>query len=130
MAAVAAAIREAVVSHEIAGEDDLIPTRFLYAFWRLCAQDTVELEDVPAGHSARILAERAGVSPEVRVATIRPTTPRIRRCERDSARLAAPLGGQDAQGSPVVPLRTAPQGDLPRPVHQGPADKPLLGGEV
>lgn len=59
---------------EIDDRDDLFTMRFLYAFWRLCSQGIAQLDDVPAGHNARLLAERAGVSPDVRVTTIRPTT--------------------------------------------------------
>jgi hypothetical protein len=42
---------------EINDPDALFTTRFLYAFRRLCAQDIAQVDDVPPGHGARVLAE-------------------------------------------------------------------------
>ncbi|OLF13458.1 hypothetical protein [Actinophytocola xanthii] len=46
---------------EITDVDDSFSSRFLYAFWRLCDQRIAEVGQ------AQVAADRAGVSPEVRV---------------------------------------------------------------
>jgi hypothetical protein len=56
---------------ELDDRDDLFTLRFLYAFCRLCEQNIVELGDAPTNHSAQVVADRAGVPAEVRVATLR-----------------------------------------------------------
>lgn len=114
---------------EIDDADDMFTLKFLYAFWRLCAQNITTLDDVPAGHNARLLAERAGVSPEVRVATLRPTT-------RTSTSQPA---STDWHHRWVVRMHKVRQWYPSEQRHRiiyrgpylkGPADKPLLGGEV
>ncbi|WP_261553721.1 hypothetical protein [Frankia tisae] len=52
---------------QISDQDDLFAIRFLYAFWRLCDQRLVTLEPAEVNHSARVVAQRAGISPDVRV---------------------------------------------------------------
>jgi hypothetical protein len=114
---------------EITDADDLFTIRFLYAFWRLCAQDLCELTEAEVGHSARLRAQRAGVPAEVRVATLR--TPR-------SVGGGEP-GGRDWQHRWVVRMHKVRQWYPSEQHHKviyrgpylkGPADKPLLGGEV
>jgi hypothetical protein len=114
---------------EINDIDDMFTLRFLYAFWRLCAQKIATLDDVPAGHNARLLADRAGVSPDVRVATIRPTT----RGSSDQPTTT------DWHHRWVVRMHKVRQWYPSEQRHRiiyrgpyvkGPADKPLLGGDV
>lgn len=114
---------------EIDDRDDLFTMRFLYAFWRLCSQGIAHLDDVPAGHNARLLAQRAGVSPDVRVTTIRPTT-------RSPDQ---PATARDWRHRWVVRMHKVRQWYPSEQRHKviyrgpyvkGPADKPLLGGEV
>ena len=115
---------------EITDSDDLFSIRFLYAFWRLCAQHISDLTDAPAGHSARLQADRAGVPAEVRVATMRTPT-----------RTTDPgePGGRDWKHRWVVRMHKVRQWYPTEQRHKviyrgpyvkGPADKPLLGGEV
>jgi hypothetical protein len=115
---------------EIHSVDDLFGIRFLYAFWRLCAQDITNLDTMPAGHNAQVLAQRAGVSAEVRVATIRPTS-------RTTSEGTAP--SRDWQHRWVVRMHKARQWYPSEQRHKiiyrgpyikGPADKPILGGDV
>jgi hypothetical protein len=51
--------------------DDTFAPRLLYAFWRLCEQRIAQVSTAGANHSATVLAERAGVSSEVRVVELR-----------------------------------------------------------
>jgi hypothetical protein len=62
---------EYVPGTEIVDSDDTFTTRFLYAFWRLCEQRIAVLDNAPVNHSARLMAERATVSPDVRVVRLR-----------------------------------------------------------
>jgi hypothetical protein len=109
-------------------EDTFMP-RFLYAFWRLCEQRIAAVERPEAGHSARVVAERAGVPAEVRVV-------RLRRAEShgDSGQ-----GGREWHHRWVVRMHKVRQfyPSLGRhkviyrgPYIKGPEDKPLLGGET
>lgn len=116
---------------EIQDPDDLFSTRFLCAFWRLCTQEIAEINDVPAGHSAQVLAEQAGVPAEVRVAHIRPTA---RGGVGD-----APSTARDWQHRWVVRMHKVRQWYPSEQRHKilyrgpyvkGPAEKPLLGGDV
>jgi hypothetical protein len=115
---------------EIDDHDDQFALRFLYAFWRLCRQDIAQLEDAPAGHSAQVIADRAGVPAQVRVATLRPTR---------RAGTAEPGGTREWQHQWVVRMHKVRQWYPSENRHKilyrgpyikGPADKPLLGGEV
>jgi hypothetical protein len=58
---------------EISDPDDSFTTRFLYAFWRLCDQRIATTSPAEVRHAARVTAERAGVSLEVRVVQLRPS---------------------------------------------------------
>jgi hypothetical protein len=59
---------------EIQDPDDSFTTRFLYAFWRLCEQRIATTSRAQVRHAARVIAERAGVSAEVRVVQLRPSS--------------------------------------------------------
>jgi hypothetical protein len=115
---------------EINDTDDTFATRFLYAFWRLCTQKIAQVDDVPTNHSAHVQAERAGVAPDVRVVTIRPTA---RAADPDAP---AARGWQHRW---VVRMHKVRQWYPTEQRHKilyrgpyikGPADKPLLGGDV
>lgn len=115
---------------EINDADDTFATRFLYAFWRLCTQQVARVDDVPTNHSAQVQAARAGVAPEVRVVTIRPTA----RADASGAATA-----RDWQHRWVVRMHKVRQWYPSEQRHKilyrgpyikGPADKPLLGGDV
>jgi len=106
-------IGEYTTGEQIDDRDGTFVPRFLYAFWRLCEQRIADVGHAQAGHSARVLADRAGVPADVRVV-------RLRRRQPDRPGMAAPLGRAHAQGPPVVPQPPPAQGDLPRPLHQRP----------
>jgi hypothetical protein len=115
---------------EIDDAEGQFAARFLYAFWRLCAQQITEITDAPAGHNARLQAGRAGVSHEVRIATIRPT--------HTSTTRAGDHGSPDWRHRWVVRMHKVRQWYPTEQRHKilyrgpyvkGPADKPLLGGE-
>jgi hypothetical protein len=102
---------------------------FLYAFWRLCEQQIAAVSRAETNHSARVLADRAGVPAEVRIV-------RLRR--------AAPFGAtgqssRDWQHRWVVRIHKVRQWYPSQRQHKviycgpcikGPADKPLLEGEI
>jgi hypothetical protein len=114
---------------EIDDADDLFSVRFLYAFWRLCGQQIAQISQDAPTPSAQSRADRAGVSPEVRVVTIRPS----RRSESTEP------ATRDWQHRWVVRMHKVRQWYPSEQRHKivyggpyvkGPADKPLLGGEV
>ena len=104
---------------EIVDVDGLFSVKFLYAFWRLCAQEISEITDADVKNATRAAAERAGTSPEVRVTQLR-ATGRSNGESDSGAALESQMGRSDAQGSAVVSVRAASQGDLPRSLRQGP----------
>ena len=123
-------VGECVPGQVIKDVDNRFTERFLYAFWRLCEQRIAEVSDPGVNHSARVRAERAGVSPEVRVVDI-----------RAAARPAGetPPTGRDWHHRWVVRMHKVrqwyPRGQRHRVLYRGPyvtgpADKPLLAGEV
>jgi hypothetical protein len=62
--------------------------KILFAFWRLCEQRIAVTEAAAIPHSARVLADKAGVTPDVRVI-------RLRRPAEPGA--DGPAGGRDWQ---------------------------------
>jgi hypothetical protein len=68
--------------------------KFLFAFWRLCEQRIAVTEAAAIPHSARVLADKAGVTPDVRVIRLRGPAGRGRPGRRQG--LAAPVGRPDA----------------------------------
>lgn len=123
-------VGECVPGQVIKDVDNRFTERFLYAFWRLCEQRIAEVSDPGVNHSARVRAQRAGVSPEVRVVDIRGA--------------ARPVGetpptGRDWHHRWVVRMHKVRQWYPSEQRHRvlyrgpyvkGPADKPLLAGEV
>lgn len=116
---------------EIQDPDDSFTTRFLYAFWRLCEQRIAATSHAEVRHAARMTAERAGVSPEVRVVQLRPSGQ-----EPEESTTA---GGRDWHHRWVVRMHKVRQWYPSEQRHKviyrgpylkGPQDKPLLGGEI
>lgn len=114
---------------EINDADDLFSFRFLYAFWRLCGQQIAQISQDAPTPSAQQRADRAGVSSDVRVVTTRPS----RRSESSEP------ASTDWQHRWVVRMHKVRQWYPSEQRHKiiyrgpyvkGPADKPLLGGEV
>lgn len=111
--------------------DDQFSLKFLYAFFRLCESQLMQVDQAPAGHQATVISQRANVSPEVRVVNMRP-----------ASRPAAPsegTGGRDWQHRWVVRMHRVRQWYPSEQRHKviyrgpyikGPDDKPLLGGDV
>ena len=64
-------IGEYAAGSQVEDHDDTFMPRFLYAFWRLCEQRIATTDQAEVNHSARVLAERANVSPEVRIVRLR-----------------------------------------------------------
>lgn len=117
---------------EIVNTDGVFPVRFLYAFWRLCTQDIAVSAPAEVRHAARLAADKAGVSPEVRVTGLRPAA-------------SAAGGSTDQDGAArwnhrwVVRMHKVRQWYPSEQRHKviyrgpyvkGPDDKPLLGGDV
>jgi hypothetical protein len=112
-------------------QDGTFGSRFLYAFWRMCEQRIAAITPTETGHAARTTAVRAGVSPDVRIVT-------LRRAASPAAAPAQP-GHAEWHHRWVVRMHKVNQW-YPRlgqhrvrfrgPYVKGPADKPLLGGDV
>lgn len=109
--------------------DNRFTERLLYAFWRLCEQRIAEVVDVETNHSARVLSDRAGVTPQVRVVAVRAAA----RPDGDGGT------GRDWRHRWVVRMHKVrqwyPSEQRHRVLYRGPyvkrpADKPLLGGDV
>lgn len=113
---------------QIDDADDTFILRFLYAFWRLCEQRIAEIGKVETKHAARVLGERTGLSPEVRVIRLR--------------QLAEHTGGESSSKSWqhrwIVRMHKVRQWYPSEQKHKiiyrgpyikGPDGKPLLGGE-
>ena len=60
-------VGEYVSGAQVDDADDTFAARFLYAFWRLCEQRIAATDHAEVNHSARVLAKRADVSPDVRM---------------------------------------------------------------
>lgn len=114
---------------EIHDSDDTFTVSFLYAFWRLCEQRIAVTTDAPVGHAAHVLAERAGVSPEVRVVQLRQTS---------ATKSGERLNREWKHRWPVrihkvrqwYPSEQRHKVIMRGPYIKGPADKPLIGGEI
>jgi ethanolamine utilization microcompartment shell protein EutS len=124
-------IGEYVPGSEVVDEDDTFQFRFLYAFWRLCAQQVAVTSTVAPGHAARLQADEAGVSGDVRVV-------QLRRATTDPA-AAAGGGSERWHHRWVVRMHKVRQWYPSEQRHKilyrgpyvkGPDGKPLLGGEV
>lgn len=109
--------------------DDSFAWRFLYAFWRLCEQRVGGVEVVETNHAARVVAERAGLSPQVRVVRLR---------QRDERMPGEPVA-RNWQHRWVVRMHKVRQWYPSEQRHKviyrgpyvkGPDGKPLLGGET
>ena len=134
-------VRSRTAASETAGEyapgsaidedqDGTFGSRFLYAFWRMCEQRIAAITTAETGHAARTTAARARVPAAVRVVALR--------------RTASPAGpGQQSQAEWhhrwVVRMHKVNQWypslgqhrvRFRGPYVKGPADKPLLGGDV
>ena len=114
----------------IENADDSFQTRFMYAFWRLCEQRIADEHRDEAGHAAKLAAQRADVSSEVRVV-------RLRRTEKP--RSNAKDGTTEWHHRWVVKMHKVRQWYPSEQRHKviyrgpyikGPEDKPLLGGET
>lgn len=114
----------------IADQDGSLHLRLLAAFWRLCAQRIGEQSNAPLTHSAKITAQRTGAPPDVRVVQVR--TPERSPDSGDERSV-------DWQHRWVVRMHKVRQWYPSLNTHKiiyrgpyvkGPANKPLLGGDV
>jgi hypothetical protein len=122
-------VGEYIPGTEVNDNDDLFTTRFLCAFWRLCEQRIAVTSPAEAGHSARVLAERAGVSPDVRIVRLRRA---VATSDHDGS-------GREWHHRWVVRMHKVRQWYPSQQQHKiiyrgpyikGPADKPLISGET
>lgn len=122
-------IGEYTSGSQIDDADDSFVWRFLYAFWRLCEQRIGGVDPVETTHAARVIAERTGLSPEVRVIQLR------RRAEHAPGE---PLA-RNWHHRWVVRMHKVRQWYSTEQRHKviyrgpyvkGPDGKPLLGGET
>jgi hypothetical protein len=123
-------VGEYVSGAQVDDADDTFAARFLYAFWRLCEQRIAATDQAGVNHSARVLAERAGVSPDVRIV-------RLRRIEQAAAGPGQP--GREWHHRWVVRMHKVRQWYPNEGQHKiiyrgpyvkGPEDKPFLEGEI
>lgn len=124
-------VGEYMPGSEIDDTDDSFTARFLYAFWRLSQQQIAITTPAEVKHSARVRAEKAGVSPDVRVVQLRPSP--------DKSNEPASGGDRQWQHRWVVRMHKVRQWYPSEQRHKviyrgpyikGPDDKPLLGGDV
>jgi hypothetical protein len=117
------------LGQRIEDPNDTFMVRFLYAFWRLCEQRIATVEHAGVNHSAQAVAERAGVSPDVRVVRLR----------RTESQANADHGGREWHHRWVVRMHKVRQWYPSSQQHKviyrgpyikGPEDKPLLDGEI
>ncbi|MFI5606854.1 hypothetical protein [Amycolatopsis sp. NPDC051903] len=127
-------VGEYVPGSEIDDSDHTFVLRFLYAFWRLCDQRIGVQDQAPPTHSARVAAERLGAPAEIRVVQVRRPE---QSAEQPAEDAAAPA--RDWQHRWVVRMHKVRQWYPSEQTHKviyrgpyikGPADKPLLGGDV
>lgn len=124
-------IGEYTPGSEIVDVDDTFQLRFLYAFSRLCAQEIAATSSAEVGHAARLTADRAGVSPEVRVVQLRtasatPTGPAVDPAARWHHRWVVRMH----KVRQWYPSEQRHKVIYRGPYLKGPDDKPLLGGET
>jgi hypothetical protein len=112
-------------------QDGTFGSRFLYAFWRMCDQKIAAITPAETRHAARKTAARAAVPPDVRIVT-------LRRTASPSAAAGQP-GHAEWHHRWVVRMHKVNQWypslgqhrvRFRGPYVKGPADKPLLGGDV
>lgn len=115
---------------EIDDADDLFMPKFLFAFWRLCEQRIAVPEHAPVNHSAQVLADRAGIPPQVRIV-------RLRRAEQQPGDPAS--GGREWKHRWTVRMHKVNQWYPSEGRHKviyrgpylkGPEGKPILDGET
>ena len=124
-------IGEYVPGTEINDRDDSFSRRFLYAFWRLCEKRIASTNHAEVRHAARVTAERAGVSPDVRVVELRSTAPHASETPADTVdrwrhrwivRMHKVRQWYPSEQRHKVLYRG--------PFPKGHDDKPLLGGDI
>ncbi len=118
-----------VPGSEIDDPDGLFAVKFLYAFWRLCAQQIAASELAPVNHSAHVLADRAGVPADARIV-------KLRRIERRPTDGTKPVDWQHRWTVRMhkvrqwYPSEQAHKVIYRGPYIKGPEDKPLIGGDT
>jgi len=111
--------------------DGTFGARFLYAFWRMCEQQIAAITTAQTGHAARKIAAKANVPADVRVVALR----------RTSSPAAGPGQHRHTEWHHqwVVRMHKVNQWypslgqhrvRFRGPYIKGPADKPLLTGDV
>ncbi|MEV0066118.1 hypothetical protein [Amycolatopsis sp. NPDC050768] len=117
---------------EIDNADGAFNIRFLYAFWRLCAQEIAVTAPADVRHAAQLAATKHGVSPDVRVV-------QLRTVKSSQEANSTDAGDGRWQHRWVVRMHKVRQWYPSEHRHKiiyrgpylkGPDDKPLLGGEV
>jgi hypothetical protein len=112
-------------------QDNTFGSRFVYAFWRMCEQRIAAITKPESRHAARKTAARAGVPVDVRVVALRraasptsgPTHPSHTEWHHQwVVRMHKVNQWYPSLGQHRVRFRG--------PYLKGPADKPLLGGDV
>jgi hypothetical protein len=121
-------VGEYAPGEQIDDHDDTFMPRFLYAFWQLCQQQIAAVDMGAVNHSAQVTADRAGLSPDVRVVRLR----------RTSSPVDGDHHGREWHHRWVVRILKVRQWYPSLQQHKviyrgpyvkGPSDKPLLHGE-
>ncbi len=106
-------------------------SRMTYAFFRLAEQRIATSEQAPVTHSARVLAERAQTTPDVRIIQLRAKT---KQSEAEGGHRSVDWSHRWVVQMHKVrqwyPSEQRNKIILRGPYVKGPADKPLIGGEV
>ncbi|MFG1628972.1 hypothetical protein [Kribbella sp. NPDC049227] len=122
-----------VSGDEIDDVDGRFMLRFMYAFWRLCEQQIAQITEADVNHSARVTAARVQAPPEVRVVELRPSRDRSPAPDEDGENLDRWNHRWIVRMHKVrqwYPSEQRHKVIYRGPYLKGPADKPLIGGEV
>lgn len=115
---------------EIDDHDDLFAVRFLYAFWRLCEQRIAVTETSLPNHSAQVLAARAGVAADVRVAQLRRTERKRPEAETGTVNWQHRWPVRMHKVRQWYPSKGSHQILYRGPYVKGPENKPMISGDT
>lgn len=123
-------VGEYVSGATLTDHDGQFSLRWLFAFWRLCEQKIGLSEPAEVTHSAQKQADRAQVSPSVRVVCLRRRLSRLREGEPQHRDWSHRWLVRMHKVHQWYPRRGRHRVLYRGPYIKGPEDRPLLAGEV